>query len=141
MPIEQLIPWNFNNRYRFRPTINPREKLSIEKHFVSRVMMMAKNHHINEHASCREFAGGIFEIFMSNCCPECRTSISPSLSLLSCFDKCGGLDPIELKVEVNVEAILDIQSLAELPDLRMNGVKNEDDSCKKQELKGFCPHR
>ena len=31
--------------------------------------------------------------------------------------------------------------LEKYPDLRMNGVKNEDDSCKKQELKGFCPHR
>ena len=81
--------------------------------------MKAKNIHINKHASCREFPGRIFEIFMSNCCSECKTSVSPSLSLLSCFDEGGGLDPIELKVEVNVDAILDIHSLAELPDLRI----------------------
>jgi hypothetical protein len=70
--------------------------------------------YINTHAS---FPWVVFDIFKSSCCPECDSSMSPSLSLLSCFCGDKGLAPLEVKLEVNVEAKWDIHSLAELPAL------------------------
>jgi hypothetical protein len=71
--------------------------------------------YINTHAS---FPWVVFDIFKPSCCPECDSSMSPSLSLLSCFCGDKGLAPFEVKLEVKVEAKWDIHSLAELPALQ-----------------------
>ena len=79
---------------------------------------MRFDHHIKTHASCL-LPSGTFEIFISRCSPACKPSISPSLSLLSCFccDN-GPARPMEFSLEVKVDAMLDIHSLAVLAELR-----------------------
>ncbi len=87
--------------------------------------------HISVHASCRELPRGVLSILESCCCPERDSSMSPSLSLLSCF--CGdiGLEPFEFKLELNVDARWDIHSLAELPELQVVSHQSIFDSSRK----------